>query len=219
MRDLATDSIPDVIALSFVSLDAIKTAYGVGSVQARVALALIDAAIVNVNTAVAAVYNDALVSVLIGVAAPPRTTLPAALMQELIASNVVVAEPHPEAFLPAVYVHASAQPADEARLCATLTEMAAKAGVSTVCRFSAKHLGGARLRDVANLRTPSKREETVGASQHQGDISSEDVQVFHTVLWSSVLIALAIGGVILVMCGIDTTKDTLLFRVSKSAHH
>lgn len=115
-----------------------------------------------------------------------------------------------------MYVQRTAQPADEARLCTTLTTLAAESGLNVICRFSDKHGGGSRARDVES-HTVLKRDEL---TKSPGDISSEDLQVFHTVLWSSVIIALAIGGTILVMCSIDTTKDTLLFRVSKSsAHH
>lgn len=99
VKDLATDSIPDLFSISFVSLEALKAAYGPGSAHVNVALAMIDTAVSSLNHALIASYKDAVASVVLAVAVPQRTTLPSAVMQELISSDIIVMEPHPENFV------------------------------------------------------------------------------------------------------------------------
>lgn len=212
VKDLVSDSIPDYLGLSFVSLDAIKTAYGVDSPQSKAALVLIAAALERINTAVQQVYSTSN-SVLLGVASSPRMSLSAELMNVLVSSDAVVLEPHPETFLPAVYLHPTASAADETRLCTQLTDVAKDSGVQVMCLFSLQHQ--IHMRDDDTY--PIDQQDPI-ISDPDGGISSQDLQEFHTVLWSSIFIGFALAGVVWVMCSIDTSKDTMLFRVAKSQH-
>src|SRR6185437_2344009 len=90
LKSLVADAIPDFLSFAFSSLEAVKAAYGANSQQTRVALHLIDAAAAQLSAAVSDLYDNAVASVLLGVAAKARLTLPKATLQKLIDSPIVI---------------------------------------------------------------------------------------------------------------------------------
>lgn len=197
---LASDAAPDVLSFAFAGLKQIAGKYGRTSAKFVAALHFLDAYLSSAASTVSVLYYERALTevVLLGstVAAVNDPRIKDTVFQNLESH---ITRDQFEAFYPQIYLDTSSYE------------------VSNVCFDLKKQLAAFDL----DAYCPEKSElPTYISSQFRQatNTTTVDAAGFQILLWSSILLALAIASAIYVLCSMDIKKDSLIYRASHHPH-
>lgn len=200
---LAADTTPDAFTFVFSSIKGIVVKYGASSAQATAAASLVNELIAQAVQNMNAMYNDKLATEIL-VLAPSaydemktdsvRQTVYAAVGSDAVSKEVF------DAFFPSVYVKESV---DSESACLSV---AAKlpSGYIAECNTASEYM-------FLTLKATNDSNNTTNTTSD----SSSSSAIFQIVLWTSILLALVLAGILYAMCGMADGDDTLLYRTAK----
>jgi hypothetical protein len=199
---LVGDNNPDFFSFGFIGVKSMQTKYGKLSTQSTIGLILLDSFLTAVTAELSTLYGGRLATEVILVGNSQKTPLDNKDAKDTAFRSVVslMTKEKFETFYPELYMPSSHM--EVTAVCFDLKRQLVHYGLDAYCPEKPQTFGNFKL--AADSNTTSN--------------STSDAGNFQILLWSGIGLGLAFFSAVMLLCFIDTSKDTLIYRTSHHPH-